>query len=512
MSTVTSVLARQIQLAIEAIPAAHREAPTHGDVVADPEVAFRRIQDWAFTQGYAFVIESTTDIRVRFECVHHKNNTKNCRKIEEKDRKRVNTQVRGTGCLYCLYVSRQKRRGDQWILCYSKHTEHNHPPAPDPFQLPPHRHRRPGHHQALQIAETHRGTIGFAASSNILEKLGLEIDRKAYYNLQRKETQGHLSSQDEARLILAYLEQEGLHVEVDESYTLHPDNTKKDRLIQAIAWWSQEQMRLARRFVSRRLVESDATFNTNERRLLLQHVVGIDNTGKTFPILQVFHISKSARTFRFIMDIWRTYFFYDCPGPAVWCGDFAAGLTAAVAQQAVKDAIAARKAEKLALSKGKEVERSVLPGPLNIDDLLSTAPLWEADSQTIIVDWVADVPETVQGHDGYQMFLQRCEWHAAEAIKKKLIKTGYKKEERDTLVDLIWTWIKAPDLKALESARDRLILRLRNDEKEYLVEYYQPKEPSFARAYTSRLPNLGIHSTQRNEKYHDVASCWLLVY
>ena len=99
-------------------------------------------------------------------------------------------------------------------------------------------------------------------------------------------------------------------------------------------------MRLARRFVSRRLVESDATFNTNQRRLLLQYVVGIDNTGKTFPVLQVFHISESARTFCFIMNIWRTYFFYDCPGPAVWCGDFAAGLTAAVAQQAVKDDIA----------------------------------------------------------------------------------------------------------------------------------------------------------------------------
>jgi hypothetical protein len=157
-------------------------------------------------------------------------------------------------------------------------------------------------------------------------------------------------------------------VEVDEAYTLNPDNSKKDRHIQAIAWWSQEQMRLARRFVSRRLVESDATFNTNQRRLLLQHVVGIDNTGKTFPVLQVFHISESARTFCFIMNIWRTYFFYDCPGPAVWCGDFAAGLTAAVAQQAVKDAIAARKAEELALSKGKE-------DPFNIDDPLLTAPL-----------------------------------------------------------------------------------------------------------------------------------------
>ena len=43
MSTVTSLLARQIERAIEAIPAAHREAPTHGDVVADLDVAFRRI-------------------------------------------------------------------------------------------------------------------------------------------------------------------------------------------------------------------------------------------------------------------------------------------------------------------------------------------------------------------------------------------------------------------------------------------------------------------------------------
>jgi uncharacterized protein YlaN (UPF0358 family) len=67
----------------------------------------------------------------------------------------------------------------------------------------------------------------------------------------------------------------------------------------------------------------------------------------------------------------------------------------------------------------------------------------------------------------------------------------------------------APDLQALESAREKLILRLHDEEKEYLVEYYQPNEPSFARAYTSRLSNLGIHSTQRNEKYHDVASVGL---
>jgi hypothetical protein len=75
----------------------------------------------------------------------------------------------------------------------------------------------------------------------------------------------------------------------------------------------------------------DATFNKNNRRLLLQNIVGIDNTGKTFAALQLFYISESARFFRFVAKIWGTYFFYDCPGPSVWCADFAAGVSAAVA-------------------------------------------------------------------------------------------------------------------------------------------------------------------------------------
>jgi hypothetical protein len=186
MSSITLELQAQIDRAIEAIPVSHREPPLHGTVVADPAIAFDRIQDWAFINGYAFVKESINDLRCRFECIHHKPDTRNGRKIEERDRKRVSTFVKATGCKACLYVSRQKKRGNQWILCYSKYTEHNHPPAIDPFKLPPHRHRRPGYTQAITLARTHRGVISFATSANILEKMGLEIDRKMFYNLQRK--------------------------------------------------------------------------------------------------------------------------------------------------------------------------------------------------------------------------------------------------------------------------------------------------------------------------------------
>ena len=103
--------------------------------------------------------------------------------------------------------------------------------------------------------------------------------------------------------------------------------------------------------------------------MLLQNIVSIDNTGKTFPCIQVFYISESARTFCFIIKIWATYFFYDCPRPAIWCGDFVAGLTAAVTQQAAQDAT----------TQQAKVLREESPDLLQLDPLL-TASLFTADS------------------------------------------------------------------------------------------------------------------------------------
>lgn len=65
--------------------------------------------------------------------------------------------------------------------------------------------------------------------------MGLELNRKTFYNLQRKETEGSLSDQEEARLVLVYLESQGFHVVVDEVYMYGPDGEKKDRIILTIA-------------------------------------------------------------------------------------------------------------------------------------------------------------------------------------------------------------------------------------------------------------------------------------
>jgi hypothetical protein len=168
------------------------------------------------------------------------------------------------------------------------------------------------------------------------------------------------------------------------------------------------------------------------------------------------------------MTLWDTYFFYDdCPGPAVFMGDFVAGFSAAMAGAAVDQVIAERKAVIDAISKGKGCDTS--PEAYNP---LPTALLDEADSQTIIIDMVADPAPSMYLYNGSNMLLQRCEWHGASAIRRRLIHNGYKKERRGVLMNKIWEWIKAPSLEVLESLRDALILKLKVEDKEYLTTYY----------------------------------------
>lgn len=81
----TPELYRQIAAAIEVILPPHREPPDDSIVVADPSSAFDRIQDWAFCEGYAFVKASANAVRYQFDCIYHKNETRNTRKLKEQD-------------------------------------------------------------------------------------------------------------------------------------------------------------------------------------------------------------------------------------------------------------------------------------------------------------------------------------------------------------------------------------------------------------------------------------------
>ena len=168
-------------------------------------------------------------------------------------------------------------------------------------------------------ASSHRGLISYKESASILRTDNLEIGRKEFYNLQRKEGKGTLTRQDELQLILQVLDQEGIHVHFRDEYTLNPEGERIGRVIKDLFWMSPEQIKMARRFVSGFMYETDATFNTNCLKLPLSIMVGIDNCGKTFPIAYCYITSESAASFKFVAEQLTDLVFYDCPEAVVIC-------------------------------------------------------------------------------------------------------------------------------------------------------------------------------------------------
>src|SRR5204863_3632975 len=143
------------------------------------------------------------------------------------------------------------------------------------------------------------------------------IGKKRFWNLQRKEGKGTLTRQEELEYILQLLEDEGLHVRFREEYILDSDGERTGRVIKDLFWISAEQIKMARRFVSGFMYETDATFNTNRLKLPLSIMVGIDNCGQTFPMAYCYITSESAASFKFIAEQLTDLAFYDCPEAAV---------------------------------------------------------------------------------------------------------------------------------------------------------------------------------------------------
>jgi hypothetical protein len=76
---------------------------------------------------------------------------------------------------------------------------------------------------------------------------------------------------------------------------------------------SNKQICIARRFVSGFLYKTNATFNTNTRRLPLSVIVGIDNIGHMFPMAFMFITSESAKSFKFANKCLTDLCFYNYP-------------------------------------------------------------------------------------------------------------------------------------------------------------------------------------------------------
>lgn len=186
------------------------------------------------------------------------------------------------------------------------------------------------------------------------------------------------------------------------------------------------------------MLVTDATFNTNHLNMPLSTLVGVTNTLQSFQIGYCFIFLESAKAFAFMNLCLRDLLFNDSyPSPCVIIGDFAAGLTAAML---------------------KEQKTTCAEAGMAIRQELEITYLHSSSLDEIGTDCV----------------LQLCSWHAAEAIKKRLITKGYPIKRRKALHDLIWEWIKSPTKTDLLKRRNALLAELHQKEKDYLISYYQP--------------------------------------
>lgn len=109
-TTLPQALQASLNKARANIPLAHHEVPE--GVVSNPDSAFIHINDWAFLNGHAYVklSGSMKEGRYRYSCIFHSRKegerTRNTRKIDEKDRKRVNSYVRGIRCPVKISISK----------------------------------------------------------------------------------------------------------------------------------------------------------------------------------------------------------------------------------------------------------------------------------------------------------------------------------------------------------------------------------------------------------------------
>ena len=100
----------------------------------------------------------------------------------------------------------------------------------------------------------------------ILKNHDLELDRKIFYNFNRKEASKKLTPQEEMELIMHLLHEEGFHIRLKAEYTVGEDGTRTGRVVKALFFCSSEQIKLVQRFASGYCYITDATFKQIDSR------------------------------------------------------------------------------------------------------------------------------------------------------------------------------------------------------------------------------------------------------
>ncbi len=145
-------LEHRIFYALELIPLPHRFLPQDEELFATLEEEGKKLQDYAFTQGFALANSSFQKGKtcLVLVCTRYGKNTRNHRKIIDEDRVRVGNKVLFEDCKYQLYL---RLREERWQLVVSN-DQHSHESANDLFFLYQHQWYAPSCLNALSQTQS----------------------------------------------------------------------------------------------------------------------------------------------------------------------------------------------------------------------------------------------------------------------------------------------------------------------------------------------------------------------
>ncbi len=121
--------------ALDLIPSTHLIAPDIDETFLDVTVAKSRIQDYAFSQGFAVVTLNHDRVQqiLILVCTQHRTHTKNWPKTPIDEEKRINIKVSANDCPFCLRIS-QTKYDHVWRIS-KLDFDHNQIINPDPSNL-----------------------------------------------------------------------------------------------------------------------------------------------------------------------------------------------------------------------------------------------------------------------------------------------------------------------------------------------------------------------------------------
>ena len=472
--TITSELVIRIQKAIEAVSSSHHCLFIKNETVEDLKAEFEWLQNWAFTQGFVLTVKSQNKKRLCVKCVNHHKKTKSWQKIKKKNRVWPNTVSLAKNCSYALYISYWQQQ-NAWLIGLTCIT-HNHSMKPDPFQFWQHHHWDPTCTSAFMLEEgLQHAEVSYSEARKILQNHDVCLSVKDYYNL--KQLKKKLTNKEALKLLLDQLDLKNFQVWVMKKYIINNKGNCTQQVVQHIFFCFSEQINLAKRFVSGFCMQTDAMFNTNKLHLPLSVIVEITNTFKTFLLAFCFIISESTEAFKFMNTQLKELMFYDRSDSAVIVENFSKSLDAVMTRYEEQAKQADREKE---VNKDVKADREEMPEGLRLSFKASVKMKKDC-------------------------ILQLCEWHAVEAIKKRLVVADqYIKKRQKKLINYIWDWVKSFTITVLKKQQEHLLMKLKTSEREYLTIFYQLKKPQFIKAYIKQYFNLDVHFTQWNESYHVV--------